>query len=335
MGMQPKITSTQKFFLKTCSHCGGSFGSESFSYSKSPFFKDEVFPICNTCIKSYLVKENFNWEAVDKLCQFGNLPFVPAEFERLHEMNGDDVFPIYAKVFKGEEFKGLDWSDYFKEFSRLREQGKIEDALPELREEKYNKLRMRWGANYDEDALNYLEDLYTGLLQTQNVNGALQQDQAFKLCKISYEIDNRIRAGQDFDKMLSSYDKLVKVAEFTPKNVKNINDFDTMGEVLRWFEKGGWKNRYYDGVTRDIVDETMKNIQAWNQRLYTNESSIGEQITQRIEQLKAARKAENYYGDTDDFDLDDYENKGYDDLFEGENEDFDAELGGAETWTQV
>ena len=34
-------------------------------------------------------------------------------------------------------------------------------------------------------------------------------------------------------------------------------------------------------------------------------------------------------------DLDDYENKGYDDLFEGENEDFDAELGGAETWTQV
>jgi len=57
------------------------------------------------------------------------------------------------------------------------------------------KLRERWGANYDEEALNYLENLYSGLMTTQNVNGALQVDQALKICKMSYEIDCRIRAG--------------------------------------------------------------------------------------------------------------------------------------------
>jgi hypothetical protein len=59
---------------------------------------------------------------------------------------------------------------------------------------------------------------------------------------------------------LTSYDKLVKTAEFTPKNVKNINDFDSVGELIKWLEKKGWHNTFYDNVTRDVVDETMKNI---------------------------------------------------------------------------
>jgi len=53
---------------------------------------------------------------------------------------------------------------------------------------------------------------------------------------------------------------MVKAAEFTPKNVKNINDFDTFGEATRWMEKRGWRNKFYDRVTRDIVDESMKNF---------------------------------------------------------------------------
>lgn len=118
----------------------------------------------------------------------------------------------------------------------------------------------RWGANYDDEALDYLDHLYNGLMSTQNVNGALQNDQAIKICKLSYEIDSRIREGTDFDKVLASYDKLVKTAEFTPKNVKNVNDFDTIGELIRWLEKKGWRCNFYDNVTKDVVDETIKNI---------------------------------------------------------------------------
>ena len=328
MGMQPKISSG-RFLIKTCTHCGGSFGAENFSPAKSFFFPDKLFPICNSCIKQYLINNDFSWDSVDQLCRYGDIPFIPNEFERLHDMNGEDVFPVYATVFKDSQFENLGWSDYFKQFKLLKEQGIIEDALPELYEEKYEKLRRKWGSNYDDEALNYLEDLYKGLLNTQNVNGSLQQDQAFKICKISYEIDNRIRAGAEFDKLLSSYDKLVKVAEFTPKNVKNINDFDTVGELLKWLEKGGWKNKYFDGVTRDIVDETIQNIQSYNQRLYINESSIGEEISRRLDALRATEVQENnYYGINNDHDLDSYEQEGYDELILGDEvEDFKVTLG--------
>lgn len=165
-------------------------------------------------------------------------------------------------------------------------------------------------------------------MSTQNINGALQIDQAQKICKLSLEIDSKIRAGdKDVEKFLSSYDKLVKTAEFTPKNTKNAADFDSFAEVARWLEKRGRQNKFYDGVTRDVVDDTIKNIENYNQRLYINEGSIGDEITQRIEALKNADKleqSENVYGLQQNFNLDEYDNEGYN---LEDDEKFNAEEG--------
>lgn len=326
MGLQPQIARRRNFALKQCNRCGGSFTPDAFAPTKSIFYHDGSLPICNSCIETYLIDVDFSWREVDKLCQWADIPFVPREWERLREMNGDKVFGVYAEVFAQSEYEGLGWDDYDKAFRDLKASGDIEDELPGIAEQKRKKLQERWGANYDDEALRYLEGLYNGLMTTQNVNGALQVDQALKICKMSYEIDCRIREGADFDKLLSSYDKLVKAAEFTPKNVKNINDFDSVGELIKWLEKRGWRNTFYDGVTRDIVDETIKNFQNFNQRLYTNESGIGEQITERINALKQAKaiEEETYYGTNKQYDLDEYDDRGYAALVK--DEEFDAGL---------
>lgn len=325
MGLTPKIDKKRSFLLKKCSICGQSFGPESFAPTKSIFYPDGALPICNDCLESYLEDTGYSWDAVDKICQYADIPFIPSEWEKIHSMNQHGAFGKYAEVFLNEEYEGIGWDDYFKEFQKLKEDGAIRQELPLLGEEQRKELENRWGANYDDEALFYLENLYKGLMATQNVSGALQVDQALKLCKMSYEIDSRIRSGEDFDKILASYDKLVRIADFTPKNAKNANDFDSVGELYRWLEKRGWKNKYYDGVTRDVVDETIKNIQAWNQRLYTEESGIGDEITRRIEALKTAKELEDNYFITDENtqdELDKYQNDGFDRLFS--DEDFDT-----------
>ena len=48
---------------------------------------------------------------------------------------------------------------------------------------------------------------------------------------------------------------------------------------------------------KDIVDEVMHSWQAFVQRLYTNESGIGEEISNRLEQLKIEREIQQ--GDMD------------------------------------
>ena len=328
--MDPKIVYTPPFTLRECVRCHQQYGPIDFCKTKSPFYEKGHINLCNNCLKDYLRQQDFSWDAVDKLCQYLDIPFIPKEFEKMRENFGEDAFPRYADIFHESEYETLSWGDYFKEFQKLQEAGAIVDELPKLSDKHRRELKEKWGANYDDEELHYLEALYDGLLMTQNVSGALQMDQALKVCKISLELDSRIREGTDFDKMLASYEKLVKAAEFTPKNVKNAGDFDSIGELVKWLEKRGFRNTFYDDVTRDIVDETIKNIQNYNQRLYTNESGIGEEITRRIEALKNAQELENYYGVSDqEYDLDNYDNEGYTELMKDE-EEFIVELDGGD-----
>ncbi len=329
MGLQPKIKTNQTFVTKQCTKCGGRFGEENFRPTTSPFYNGYL-PWCNGCIQSFIDDYDNEWDAVDKLCQYADIPFVPKEWYRIKEMNETGAFPASARVFQSEDFEGLGWADYYKEFKALEDSDMIEAELPLLDEDRKRRMVQKWGPGYDDEDMIYLENLFNGLTTTQNINGALQTDQALKICKISLEIDSRIREGTDYDKLLTSYDKLVKIAEFTPKNVKNINDFDSFGEVIKWCEKRGWHNKFYDSVTRDVVDETLKNYQNFVQRLYTNESGIGDEITRRIEALKHVDATENIYGVGLEYDEDAdlYEHEGYENLLMGE--EFNIDLDGDE-----
>lgn len=333
--LQPVIQSTRPKGLRICARCHLSLSSAEFIQTRSLFYPEGVVPVCTSCLMKWLDEQTTDtesgapWSAIDKLCQWVDIPFVPNVVVDIQQKNPQNWLGVYAQLFLKEEYEGLGWDDYFKEFTNLKKAGTIEEELPLIADEKREKLKQRWGRNYDDEALNYLEQLYNGLLNTQNITGALQIDQAIKLCKMSYEIDRRIAGGDDFDKLLTSYDKLVKAADFTPKNAKNVNDFESVGELFKWAERAGWKNPFYDRVTRDIVDQTIKNIEAYNQRLYTNESGIGEEISNRIEQLQSVERMEHIYDVSDDtVNLDDYENEGYEELKSMMEEEFDPDQGG-------
>lgn len=323
--LEPQVIRKKRPVDKTCCYCDTARTGADFVRTKVWFFPDGLAPVCNACIKERMIVVQWNWEEVDKLCQYLDIPFIPKEFERLHEQNGDDVFPVYAQIFQEDPYEEFGWTDYFDRFTELKELKLLENELPEIHEAHIQQLLAEWGKNYtDEDDLMYLENLYSGMLATQTVTGALQDDQARKLCKISLEIDHAIRAGDNFDKLMASYDRLVKTADFTPKNVKSENDFDSFGEVAVWLERRGWINKYFDDVNKDVVDEVISNLQAFNQRLYVNESSIGEEITSRIEALKIAQELESNY-DLDDLEnFDEYENVGYSDLTQ-EYEEFNID----------
>lgn len=317
MPIIPKIPKTLST-TKRCEKCGNVLPSSQFSKTNNIFYLDGTLPWCNNCISEYLDSVNWDWAFVDKLCMWSGIPFIVKEWERIKEMTiPSETWATYTKVFNSEDYLSLGWGDYYRQYKNLKEASLLEEEIPEVREQRYQDLRRKWGENYDDEELNHLEDLYKGLLNTQNINGALQIDQAQKLCKLSLEIDNRIRAGdKEVDKFMSSYDKIIKSAEFTPKNTKNATDFDSFAEVAYWLEKHGKINKFYDNVTRDVIDESLKNIENYNQRLYINEGGIGEEITKRLESLKNANalEADNnqpIYNIQPEFDSDNYDNEAF------------------------
>ena len=90
----------------------------------------------------------------------------------MRELNGDKAFPKYAEVFAKAEYEDLGWHEYFEAVRTLKASGELEDELPGIADKKRQQLLERWGANYDDEALRYLENLYNGLMTTQNGNGA-------------------------------------------------------------------------------------------------------------------------------------------------------------------
>lgn len=299
---------------KTCKWCKRSVSINQFARANDLFFQDGLSPVCNSCINVYLKEKNFAWDEVDKICQLLDLPFIVEQVERISSQNPQSFFSLYSEIFRDKAYSKIDWKYYNTQYTELRDRGLIEEELPLIREQKYKKLRDTWGQNYSEEQLNYLDDFYQGLLLSQNINGTLQVDQARKLCKLSLQIDELIRAGdKDVEKFMSSYDKIIKAGDFTPKNVKNAADFDSVAELVLWAEKRGWLNKFYDGATRDVIDETIKNIEAYNQRLYINEGGIGEEIGERLAALQLGEKNEepSIYNLDQPFAEDEYENEGW------------------------
>lgn len=279
-------------------------------------------PICRECIGQMISNEkdeSKKWNLVNKLCQWADIPFIPEEWDKIYCTKGKDAFGIYCSIFRSEPYNTLDWNMYNEVYLQLKEEQRLEDAIPTLKEKQMNDLRKKWGMSYDDEQLGYLESLHQGLITSQNIVGALNEDQALKLCKISLIIEEKIRAGVDFDKDLRAYDSLAKLSNLTPKNVKEANEFDSFGEVFAYLEKAGWMNKYYDGAVRDEVDNTEKNIKNWLRYLYVNESGVAEEIEERINNLKVAAELEDEEFDENEF-------RQYMDEQNIEQEDFKIEL---------
>ena len=306
---------------KKCSKCAIEKTTAHYIAVNSKFHNGSL-PICRECIGQMISNEkdeDKKWNLVNKLCQWADIPFIPEEWDKIYCTKGKDAFGIYCSIFRSEPYNTVDWNMYNEVYLQLKEEQRLEDAIPTLKEKQMNDLRKKWGMSYDDEQLGYLESLHQGLITSQNIVGALNEDQALKLCKISLIIEEKIRAGVDFDKDLRAYDSLAKLSNLTPKNVKEANEFDSFGEVFAYLEKAGWMNKYYDGAVRDEVDNTEKNIKNWLRYLYVNESGVAEEIEERINNLKVAAELEDEEFDENEF-------RQYMDEQNIEQEDFKIEL---------
>ena len=174
---------------KICYKCKNEKTTSHYIAVNSQLFNGSL-PICRECLSKIIaaapVEER--WNTVDKICQWADVPFIPGEWEKIYQSNGKDALGVYIAIFRNEEYKNLDWEMYNKVYLELLEENRVEDAIPELREKQIKDRHRKWGMDYDEQQLEYLENLHQGLLNSQNVVGALNEDQALKLCKISFFI---------------------------------------------------------------------------------------------------------------------------------------------------
>lgn len=305
-----------KFLLKECGNCHKSYSPENYFTTKCIFFKDGYLTVCKDCIEEWIKAQRGSLEFMDKLCRWADYPFLPDQWTRLYSTNKEKTFGLYISIFEQTGYGDLGWAALDKKWREAQSVGTLESQIGILKDEELRQLQFDWGMDHDIEDLQYLQGLYNGFLQTYPVNGADQIDAARKICEISLIVREKIKGGEKYKDDLDGQKRLMEIANFTPATMKNAADFDSVGELFLFLEKRKWLNRFYDGVERDVVDNTMKNIQASARQLYVGETGIADDIQKRIEALKMAQSLEQTYDEHNfkekERDLDAYDMEGFD-----------------------
>ena len=280
---------------KSCVRCNNKLDLTNFPQTKSSFFIDGHSTICVFCLTKELKTYKGSLDSMDKLCAWLDWPFLPEKWAKIFFSKPENCLPLYYNgISEEQEYEKADWREINDKYLELQEKHQLDEIFEDMKSEKMISLRKKWGETYSVENLRYLENLCDSIVASQKgVANDSFLDNVYKLCKIALIIDEKLRDKMDIDKDLKGYDTLFKMCGLSQTAATNREEFDSIGELVAWLEKRGWVNEYYDRTPRDIVDLTITSIQAANRRLYTNESSIGEEIERRIESLKIADEMES------------------------------------------
>lgn len=301
------MSTRPKIIQKTCPICDTYLTGAAYYKTRSKFFSDGHLPICKDCL-AQIVSED-HWSSIDKFCQWADYPFMPDVWTKLKSELKEKALDAYVMGYcASSEYPSLNWKTVEEEWKELLEKGTYKNRLPQLSNDEIEELRYNWGENYNLEELKYMQKFYDGLCKSHNIITETQRDAARTLAKLSIRISQKISSGGDVDKDITSYDKLMKSNGFTTENVKNMSDFESVGELVAYLEKTGWKNPYYDDVPKDVVDTTISNIQAYTRRLIMGETNLKESVEQKLAALGMADAGEFELGEEE---LARYDNDGF------------------------
>lgn len=260
---------------RTCLKCRQKKSIEEFAKTSSPFFPSNRSHICTQCLETMI--DSLNLDSVDRLMRFLDLPFNPDLWIQLEVKHHDHTLTAYLNNISSSSYNAQDWKQENARWSEIRDRNR---AISLFNEERERELYARWGTDYSKEELEWLDDYYERILATQNVSTPILEEHAKDLCELELQIKKGLRAGADIKKFMDARNDIIKIANFTASNSKTAAAFESIGELMLYYGKKGFKPNYHN-EPKDSIDFLMSNAQNYLKRLVMNEGSLGEMVEEK------------------------------------------------------
>ena len=195
----------------------------------------------------------------------------------------------------------------------------LPDPASELTQEDRMYLAVKWGTSYKPAEWIELEQNYTEMMQSFDIEDADSINTLKLLCKTNLKMNQAIDCGDvdGFQKLSRVSDGLRKSAKFTAaQNKKEKGDFvDSIGELIVLCEKEGFIPRYATDIPQDKVDLTLKDMNSYVYKLVTQDLGFGQQIEDALKKIQL-QKEMNDQEDLDDENIEELENSDYEAYYE-------------------
>lgn len=276
---------------KTCMRCKQERDLSQFPQSPSSLLPQQRSYLCINCLEQMCDPTDLN--SVDKVMRWGDWAFNPDKWTQLYAQHKAHTLRAYFNVLSDQAYDNVTWATESARWAEIRAQGgDPADYIATLSDAEAAETRKMWGDSYAPDELQFLNDYYNRILATQNVTTPILQEYARNLCELELRIKKGIRAGEDVKKEMDARDNVIKMANFSAANSKNATDFDSVGELITYCIKQGWKPMWHM-EPQDSIDFIMKNNQDYLRRLTQGEGNFAEQVEDKRAQYDLAERIES------------------------------------------
>lgn len=242
--------------------------------------------LCLSCAAKAI--DTTNLQQVDFFCRTYNYPFNPDLWISLSETeSGANLIRQYLQVILNDpdyqpnlhyQTQTHDlWSKVDKEWSRMRSFNDILLKLEPLRESYVARGALKWGEQYEFQDLLRLDSIYVRTLRANNIINPLQKEAVKTLCKIQLQLDAAIREGDSkgIKDYTTAWNAIAKQADIENLIAQTrTGDITTTSDLSAYLDQTGFQPHYYDGVCRDEVDRTLKDIKETIRRTINESTSI-------------------------------------------------------------
>lgn len=180
-----------------------------------------------------------------------------------------------------------------------------EEMVADLTDEDRRYLCLKWGKTYRPDEWIRLEELYTQMINSYDIQQAGDINTLKIACKTSLKANQLLDLG-DIDgaqKATKMYDSMMRAGKWTAQQnkEKEVDVVDSIGEIVAICERDGFIPRFYIDAPNDKADRVLRDMQQYTKDLVENESSLStmmDRATTQIEEEQkrieaAAQKGEN------------------------------------------
>lgn len=268
-----------KFNIDRCPSCGR---QEELMFSNNPL---QPTTICFKCISQKLDASNL--EQADFFCRTYNLPFNAELWIQLQEQYKQDTFKQYTSLILEDESlkpnlyytsttKDL-WIKANKEWEKCRSLNEILCKIKPIQESYTTRGQLKWGDQYTFQDIIRLDSMYTRTLKANNITNPMQKEAVKTLCKLQLQLDEAIRVGdskgiKDYSSAWGTFAKQADLENMIAET--KTSDITTFAEAGEYLEKTGFTPSYDLSVTRDEVDQCLKDIQESQRRTILESTSI-------------------------------------------------------------
>lgn len=262
--------------IKPCPLCGK---AKRIVQSNNPI----VAGVCEDCLNEQF--DYTNLKQANFFCRTYNLPWHPDKWCTISKEAKQETFYEYVTVIKDEyphslynEEQTADlWGQLNEEWKKNLTFEQLLEEIKPIKESFMQRMQIKWGPQFTFQEFLSLEHLYTNTIQSTGTTNPLTIDIVKKIAVISVMMEKAlfegdIKAAGEYSKMHKS---LIEAAGLNDMiEVGESDVISTVSELCDYLEQNDFQFRFYDGVSRDIVDKTIADMQAWTRQFVLDTTGI-------------------------------------------------------------